>query len=442
MAHRRLTALLLAWLAAFGLWLAKPVWADLPQGNAVQDPAAILRDSLPMNQEDLRELQHRLESTSNDLRAKRWSALGRTVSRTQKLVATRGNSIVEAVPEDQRRTAELLLKEVRADLDQLHEEADANDRDGFIQIRRDTLSRVGDLEALLIDDRLPDIPSEFDALPRLAGRATVVIETTQGNLTAVVDGYNAPLTAGAFIDLSLKRFYDGLPFNRAEDFYILQTGDPEGPDIGYVDPKTKQERHVPLEIRVPGETETLYNETFEDVGLFKAAAVLPFSTLGTLGWAHSDQALDDGSSQFFLFLYEAELTPAGLNLVDGRNAAFGYVVDGFDVLEELGVDDGIKRIQVIEGADRLQAHAVAFEAGTKGQPAVPGRADGRAHRRQRVALLHGRRRDHGGHVEDAERRNVGHRPRGPGPGRPLHAPGDPARAHDRKVPGGAPRLRL
>jgi peptidylprolyl isomerase len=357
LAHRRLTALLLAWLAAFGLWLAKPVWADLPQGNAVQDPAAILRDSLPMNQEDLRELQHRLESTSNDLRAKRWSALGRTVSRTQKLVATRGNSIVEAVPEDQRRTAELLLNEVRADLDQLHEEADANDRDGFIQIRRDTLSRVGDLEALLIDDRLPDIPSEFDALPRLAGRATVVIETTQGNLTAVVDGYNAPLTAGAFIDLSLKGFYDGLPFNRAEDFYILQTGDPEGPDIGYVDPKTKEERHVPLEIRVPGETETLYNETFEDVGLFKAAAVLPFSTLGTLGWAHSDQALDDGSSQFFLFLYEAELTPAGLNLVDGRNAAFGYVVDGFDVLEELGVDDGIKRIQVIEGADRLQDHA-------------------------------------------------------------------------------------
>jgi hypothetical protein len=38
-------------------------------------------------QEDLRELQHRLESTSNDLRAKRWSALGRTVSRSQKLVA-------------------------------------------------------------------------------------------------------------------------------------------------------------------------------------------------------------------------------------------------------------------------------------------------------------------------------------------------------------------
>ena len=76
------------------------------------------------------------------------------------------------------------------------------------------------------------------------------------------------------------------------------------------------------------------------MGLYKATPV-PFATLGTLGWAHSDHALDDGSSQFFMFLYEAELTPAGLNLVDGRNAAFGYVVEGFDVLEELGVDDQI-----------------------------------------------------------------------------------------------------
>jgi peptidylprolyl isomerase len=85
--------------------------------------------------------------------------------------------------------------------------------------------------------------------------------------------------------------------------------------------------------------------------------VLPFATLGTLGWAHSDHALNDGSSQFFFFLYEAELTPAGLNLVDGRYSAFGYVVDGFDVLEELGIEDGIVKATVIEGAENLQPHA-------------------------------------------------------------------------------------
>ena len=58
-----------------------------------------------------------------------------------------------------------------------------------------------------------------------------------------------------------------------------------------------------------------------------------------------------------MFLYEAELTPAGLNLVDGRNAAYGYVVNGFDVLEELSTDDRIESISVIDGADGLQAHA-------------------------------------------------------------------------------------
>ena len=72
--------------------------------------------------------------------------------------------------------------------------------------------------------------------------------------------------------------------------------------------------------------------------------------------SHSDDHLDDGSSQFFLFLFEPELTPAGLNLIDGRYAAFGYVVDGFDVLDNLSADDGILSAKVLEGAENLQAH--------------------------------------------------------------------------------------
>ena len=357
MAHQRLAALLVALIASIGFLAAKPAHAGLPQGNAVKDPAAILRDALPFEQEDLRDLQHRLEGTSDDLRAKRWSALGRSVNRSQALLTNSRNTILNAMPAAEQAQADSLLDAVTEGINAMQTEVEDQDKAEFIQMRRNTLARIGDLEALLTEDTIPAIPAEFDALPRLEGRATVAISTTQGDLTAVVDGYNAPLTAGAFIDLSLKGFYDGLPFIRAEDFYILQTGDPEGPDIGYIDPRTKKERHVPLEIRVPGEEETFYNQTFEDVGLYKATPTLPFATLGTLGWAHSDQDLGDGSSQFFMFLYEAELTPAGLNLVDGRNAAFGYVVDGFDVLEELGVDDRIVTIKVLEGGDRLQAHA-------------------------------------------------------------------------------------
>mgnify|MGYP001602657067 CR=1 FL=1 len=38
------------------------------------------------------------------------------------------------------------------------------------------------------------------------------------------------------------------------------------------------------------------------------------------------------------------------------NAAFGYVVDGLDVLQELSGDDGIVRARVIEGAENLLPH--------------------------------------------------------------------------------------
>ena len=331
--------------------------AALPPGNAVTDPEAILRDALPLQQEDLRDLQHRLESTSDDLRARRWSSIKTTCERTQKRLNLRSSSIVESFDSADQPQAEALLNQLAGQLDELCSISDQKDREAFLQQRRDALSGIGTLEALTVKSFPFEIPAEFDALPRLLGRATVEISTTQGDLTAVIDGYSAPLTGGAFVDLVQRGFYDKLPFTRAEDFYVLQTGDPEGPADGFIDPSSKQQRQVPLEILVPGDASPIYNMTFEDLGLFKATPTLPFATLGTLGWAHSDEALDDGSSQFFFFLYEAELTPAGLNLVDGRYAAFGYVVDGFDALKEMGVDDRVLSAKVIDGADNLKAHA-------------------------------------------------------------------------------------
>ena len=333
-----------------------PAWAYLPKGNAVTDPDALLRNALPISQPNLQDLQHRLEATSDDLRSKRWSALGSAVRRSQSLLASDRQTILSAFRPEQREEAEGKLASLQDDLQTLAEAADTQNREAFLEARRAALSAIGAAEDLLVGPFPFTIPSAYDSLPRLLGRATVELRTNKGTMVAVVDGYNAPLTAGAFVDLVKRGFYDGLAFNRAEDFYVLQTGDPEGPADGFVDPATKQVRHVPLEIRVPGQAEPYYNQTFEDLGLYKAEPVLPFNAKGTLGWAHSDGALDDGSSQFFLFLSEPELTPAGLNLIDGRYAAFGYVVEGRDVLNELTADDRILSAKVIEGADNLQAH--------------------------------------------------------------------------------------
>jgi hypothetical protein len=51
------------------------------------------------------ELQHRLEGTSDDLRAKRWSALSRSLSRSQALLATRRRVILEAILEPEQASA-------------------------------------------------------------------------------------------------------------------------------------------------------------------------------------------------------------------------------------------------------------------------------------------------------------------------------------------------
>ncbi len=343
-------------IAAAGMAGPGAAAAALPPGNAVTDPATLLRDALPIEQPDLQTLQHRLEDTSGDLRAKRWTALSGRVRRAQSSLSARRAALLASFDAADQDPVQTLLDRLETELQAVAAAAESQDRGSFLSARRAALSTIGQAEALLVGSFPVAIPERFDALPRLLGRATIRLRTTKGDLTAVVDGYNAPLTAGAFVDLVQRGFYDGLPFIRAEDFYVLQTGDPIGPEGGFVDPATGRERTVPLEIMVPGESEPFYNQTFEDLGLFKATPVLPFATKGTLGWAHSDQALDDGSSQFFLFLFEAELTPAGLNLIDGRYAAFGYVVDGFDVLEELTADDGIVSATVLEGAEHLRPH--------------------------------------------------------------------------------------
>ena len=334
------------------------VLADLPTGNAVKDPSAILRNALPIKQVELQAIQHKLEDTSDLVRGGRWPALSKTVSKCQSLLKKYQNRIIQEIPSEKQKIAEETFLRLKNNFETLQVDAKAKDKYSFIKTRKNALEMIGGLEEYFLPQNFPySIPSEFDHLPRLLGRAKVNIKTSKGNMEAIVDGYNAPLTAGAFIDLASRNFYKDMPINRAEEFFVLQTGDPIGEDIGYVDPETNEERHVPLEIRIPNEPETFYHQTFEELGLYTETPTLPFATLGTLGWSHSNKSVDDGSSQFFFFLYDAELNPAGRNLIDGRNAAFGYVVDGSEILEELNKDDKIISIDVLEGIENLKLNA-------------------------------------------------------------------------------------
>lgn len=216
--------------------------------------------------------------------------------------------------------------------------------------------------------KIKDIPSEFKGRPVLNGRAKVGIVTKKADgtkydikgvlfdkaeLTIVIDGYNAPLTAGNFVDLVQKGFYDKLPIDRADGF-VVQAGDPDGPDgpkVGYVE--GGEVRKLPLEIVVRGDTSPLYSSTTEEDARGNKAVVLPFAADGTLAMAREEYDNDSASSQFFLLLFESDLTPAGRNMMDGRYSVFGYTVDGSQFLRGIGEGDVIQSIKVLEGKENL-----------------------------------------------------------------------------------------
>jgi peptidylprolyl isomerase len=177
----------------------------------------------------------------------------------------------------------------------------------------------------------------------------------QVDIRMVIDGYNAPLTGGNFVDLVDKGYYTKRPINRADGF-VVQTGDadPGGTGMhGYVPPGSKEERKVPLEISLKGDENLLYGTSAEDEGRGSAQSTLQFQSYGALGMAREEFVADSASTQFFWLLFESDLTPAGRNLLDGRYALFGYTLDGADLLKDVKEGDIIASAKVIKGIENL-----------------------------------------------------------------------------------------
>lgn len=333
--------------------IALPV-AYLPPGDAITDPYALLRYSLPIDSPDIRKVQDTLEGLNYALRTKQWGRAKREIVRSTKLLNRKRAAIENTIPEERRAEATPLFEQISDQLAKLQTAAQDKDLETLWSTRRAVLSTIGDLEYLMVKGFPYEVPADYDNLPQLKGRATVEFKTNEGPVTVVVDGYSAPVTAGNFVDLVKRGFYDGMTFDRAEENYVLQTGDPEGPEAGFVDPKTNQYRAIPLEILVEGDEVPTYGATLEELGRFLEKPVLPFNSFGALAMARPESEPDGGSSQFFFFLFEPELTPAGLNLLDGRYAVFGYTINGKDALDKMGRQGGkILSVEVVDGLENL-----------------------------------------------------------------------------------------
>ncbi len=188
-------------------------------------------------------------------------------------------------------------------------------------------------------------------LPTLTGKATVVMTVKGAPITIEIDGTNAPITAGNFVDLVQRGVYDGLVFHRVvrePEPFVVQGGDPQGKDPkfpaqrlgtgGFTDPKTGSERRIPLEITPQGAQSPLYSEITSSPKLKHLR--------GAVAMARS-QAPDSASSQFYFAL-------ADLAFLDGSYAVFGNVTSGMDVVDKIQQGDRIDSAKVTVGAENLK----------------------------------------------------------------------------------------
>lgn len=124
---------------------------------------------------------------------------------------------------------------------------------------------------------------------------------------------DAPNTVANFIKLAESGYYDGLTFHRVIPDFVIQGGCPHGTGTG--GPGYK------INCELDG------NNQYHDRGV--------------LSMAHAGR--NTGGSQFFIC--HSRNNTAHL---DRNHTCFGKVVEGLDVIDQIGMGDKMTRVEIVE----------------------------------------------------------------------------------------------
>jgi cyclophilin family peptidyl-prolyl cis-trans isomerase len=124
---------------------------------------------------------------------------------------------------------------------------------------------------------------------------TATLETSEGTMVLELLPKVAPVTVNNFVFLAREGYYDGVPFHRILEGFMVQTGDPTGTGRGG-----------------PGY-------------LFEDEPVTLDYVRGAVAMANADA--DTNGSQFFIMHSDRSLSK--------QWTIFGQVLDGFDTLDRI-----------------------------------------------------------------------------------------------------------
>lgn len=135
----------------------------------------------------------------------------------------------------------------------------------------------------------------------------------------------APNTVANFIKLANNGFYDGLTYHRIVKDFMVQGGDKEGtgsgsPTLGDLKGEENDEKYS-----IKGEfVQNGFNKN--DIRFEKGVIAMARSDYSSMGM--TEEGYNSAGSQFFI------MTKDNANL-NGQYAAFGKVIEGWDVLDKL-----------------------------------------------------------------------------------------------------------
>lgn len=160
--------------------------------------------------------------------------------------------------------------------------------------------------------RVAERDFESEALLHPAYSPHALIDTRYGTIQAQLDVVDAPITTRTFIDLARQGFFNGIRVHRLVPTFVIQTGDPRGDGEG-------------------GPGFTLRDE------------LNPTPYLrGTLGMALAGP--ETGGSQWFI-------TTSPQPHLDAKYTAFGRVIRGWEVLDQVTQWDVIERVRIWDGVE-------------------------------------------------------------------------------------------
>ena len=266
---------------------------------------------------------------------------------------------------------EILIESLRNGFINIAEATQQRNRTSALLEQKAALLLLSEIGELLVAKYPYEVPTEgrYSYLPRLLGRCAVTFSIRRrkrivGNITIIADGYMAPITAGNFVDLCIRDFYTGLPvkfmkkrLGSGSNFEVANLPILGSFNDGFYDPLTAKVRRLHIEIirvgKGSGEPDLTYSQGLSTLSesllqpTENSRPLLSFKIPYLVAMNHPDNNPNGASSEFFALQKDSVLEEKR-SYLDGEYAPFGWIIEGFDLFQEIQINDEIESTTVSE----------------------------------------------------------------------------------------------